>query len=59
MLKHIANNTEVDVVWEKWRETLEPLRRALNGALGKSWQEWETPREGDATWSAARKGGAR
>ncbi len=54
-LKDIANNTEVDVVWEKWRETLEPLRRALNGALGKAWQEWEIPREGDATWPAAEK----
>ena len=25
-LKSIANNAEIDVIWEKWQETLEPLR---------------------------------
>ena len=25
-LKSIANNTEIDVIWEKWQEMLEPLR---------------------------------
>ena len=34
-LKSIANNAEIDVIWEKWQETLEPLRAALNAALGK------------------------
>jgi adenine-specific DNA-methyltransferase len=34
-LKSIANNAEIDVIWEKWQETLEPLRARLNGALGR------------------------
>lgn len=49
-LKSIANNAEIDVIWEKWQPTLETQRAALNAALGKSWQEWEVPREADAAW---------
>jgi adenine-specific DNA-methyltransferase len=51
-LKSIANNAEIDVIWEKWQETLEPLRKALNAALGKSWEEWEIPREDGEPWDA-------
>ena len=32
-LKSIANNAEIDVIWERWQATLEPLRAALNAAL--------------------------
>ena len=49
-LKSIANNAEIDTIWEAWRETLEPLRQRLNAALGRSWEEWEIPREADAGW---------
>jgi adenine-specific DNA-methyltransferase len=34
-LKSIANNAEIDVIWEKWQQTLEPLRARLNAALGR------------------------
>jgi adenine-specific DNA-methyltransferase len=54
-LKSIANNAEVDVIWDQWQATLEPLREKLNGALKTNWQEWEIPREVDANWSAAIK----
>ncbi len=54
-LKSIANNTEIDVLWEKWQATLEPLRAALNKALKQTWEEWEIPREADASWSEAAK----
>ncbi len=50
-LKSIANNAEIDVIWDKWQEKLEPLRDALNKALKKTLQEWEIPREADAKWS--------
>jgi len=50
-LKSIANNTEIDVIWGRWQETLEPLREGLNQALGTSWEEWEIPREADGDWS--------
>jgi len=45
MLKDIANNAEIDVIWGKWQERLEPLRAALNKLTGKKWQEWEVPRD--------------
>lgn len=44
-LKSIANNAEIDVIWENYQEQLEPLRESLNAAFGESWQEWEVPRE--------------
>jgi adenine-specific DNA-methyltransferase len=34
-LKSIANNAEIDVIWETYQQTLEPLRAELNKALGK------------------------
>ena len=49
-LKSIANNVEIDVIWEKFQETLEPLRRELNDALGTSYEEWEIPRDADDAW---------
>lgn len=51
-LKSIANNAEIDVIWDKWQERLEPLRQELNDATGKAWQEWEVPREPQAGWSS-------
>lgn len=50
-LKSIANNTEIDVIWEKWQAKLEPLKETLNNKLKTSWQEWEIPRETDAKWN--------
>ena len=49
-LKSIANNAEIDVIWDKWLAKLNPLRETLNRALKKTWQEWEIPREVDAKW---------
>ena len=54
-LKSIANNAEIDVIWENWQKTLEPLREQLNAALKRSWQEWGVPREAEGGWSAASK----
>jgi len=51
-LRDIANNAEIDVIWEKWQERLEPLRAELNQLTGKNWQEWEIPREADPSWSS-------
>ena len=54
-LKSIANNAEIDVIWDQWQAKLEPLRESLNTALKKTWQEWEIPREADAKWPDAAK----
>jgi adenine-specific DNA-methyltransferase len=50
-LKSIANNSEIDVIWDNWQKVLEPLREAMNKALKKGWLEWEIPREADSAWS--------
>ncbi|MDL1876045.1 site-specific DNA-methyltransferase, partial [Cytophagia bacterium CHB2] len=49
-LKSIANNAEIDVIWEEYQKTLEPLREQLNKALKKKWEEWEIPREAEDKW---------
>jgi adenine-specific DNA-methyltransferase len=51
-LKSIANNAEIDVIWDAWQAKLEPLRSELNSILGKTWEEWEIPREPLASWSS-------
>ena len=49
-LRDIANNSEVDVIWEDTQEHLEPLRKRINDGLGTSWDEWEVPHEVDEDW---------
>ena len=44
-LKSIANNAEIDVIWEQHQQVLEPLRAQINETLGTQWQEWEIPRQ--------------
>ena len=62
-LKSIANNAEIDVIWQQHQEKLEPLRQRLNATLNRSgeraspaeagdhgpWEEWEVPRRLDET----------
>jgi adenine-specific DNA-methyltransferase len=50
-LKAIANNAEIDVIWDEWGKRLEPLRLALNDELGEHWEEWEIPRDTNDAWS--------
>ena len=51
-LKSIANNAEIDVIWERWQEALEPLRDDLNTRLDAGWEEWQVPREASEDWPA-------
>ena len=52
-LGSIANNAEIDVIWENYQERLETLRASLNTAVCETWEEWEIPREPDEIWSDA------
>jgi adenine-specific DNA-methyltransferase len=49
MLKSIANNEEIDVIYEKWQKELEPLRAKINEIADESCEEWEIPREVEGT----------
>ena len=55
MLKSIANNAEIDVIWEKYQERLEPIRKQLNDILNHKWEEWEIPLKSDSKWPDAAK----
>ena len=50
-LRDIANNAEIDVIWEDFQQLMEPVRARLNSHLGTSWEEWEIPRETEDDWS--------
>ena len=54
-LKSIANNAEIDVIYDRWQRTLEPLRAKLNELLGESWEDWQIPREAADKWPAPAK----
>ena len=51
-LRDIANNAEIDVIYEDFQQELEPVRTALNTALETEWEEWEIPRDADVSWPA-------
>jgi adenine-specific DNA-methyltransferase len=54
-LKAIANNAEIDVIWDKWQAQLAPICEQLSVACGlkKTLQEWEVPRERPTNWPPA------
>ena len=51
-LRDIANNAEIDVIYEEYQRELEPVRSVLNTALETEWEEWEIPRDADESWPA-------
>jgi adenine-specific DNA-methyltransferase len=54
----IANNAEIEVIWEKWQDVLQPLRRQLNDALSTNFEEWDIPRDLDV-WLDGKDGQAK
>ena len=54
MLRDIANNSEIDVIWDEHEQQLAPLRERLSSAIGQSGtlEEWEVPRELPDDWPA-------
>jgi len=43
-LRDIANNAEIDTIYESWQPFLEERRAWLNAQLDTTWEEWEVPR---------------
>jgi adenine-specific DNA-methyltransferase len=54
-LKSIANNSEIDVIWQDYQALLESLRQRLNDQVRQNWNDWEIPRLANANWSAKAK----
>ncbi len=57
----VANNAEIDTIWEEAQEKLEPLRAEINAMRGRDgsdpdlppFEEWTMPREPGAPWPDA------
>ena len=54
-LKSIANNAEIDVIWEKWQADARATARGAERRAGEAWEEWEIPREAEPSWPHAAK----
>ena len=54
-LKSIANNAEIDVIWDKWQAKIASLSDQLSVACGlkKTLEEWEIPHEAPSHWPPA------
>ena len=50
-LRAIAKNVEIDVVWERFRASLDQLRSRMNKLLGNDWEEWDVPNSADDEWA--------
>lgn len=47
----VADNVEIDVISDRWQETIDRLRQSLNAELAESWEEWEVPPLLEESWS--------
>ena len=54
-LRTIANNLDIDVIWDSYAEKLQNLRQHLNSALNLDLPEWEILREIKDNWPEAAK----
>ncbi len=55
MLKTIANNAEIDVIWDEYQAKMEPLRVQLNAETNEAYEEWEIPGEVNESWTETAK----
>jgi len=54
-LRSIANNAEIEVIWEKYQGKMEHLCEQLNKEVNKAWEEREIPPQVDDSWSSEAK----
>lgn len=54
-LKSIANNNEIDVIYDKWQKLIDPLIHQLNVLTNNSYEEWEIPFIAQEHWSTKAK----
>lgn len=50
-LKSIANNEEIDHIYERYHPAIEKALADLNKSLKQNWQEWEVPYEAYSEWN--------
>jgi adenine-specific DNA-methyltransferase len=42
-LKAIANSEQIDVIYGRHQEKMEPIRTEINKLMGTNWEEWQIP----------------
>ena len=52
-LRSIANNSEIDVIHDRFQQEMDPMRAELNSMLETEWEEWEIPRHSGNPWPDA------
>ena len=52
-LRNIANNSEIDIIYDQFQLEMEPIRAELNRVLDTEWNDWEIPREPGEPWPDA------
>jgi len=50
-LSTIVSNTEIDLIYENYKESMDNLRSKLNKYVNKNWEDWEVPKEINIKWS--------
>ena len=50
-LRSIANNSEIDSIFETFQKEMESVLEKLNISLGFFWKEWEVPKEAKLNWT--------
>ena len=54
-MKSIANNTEIDVIWDKYQSSIADMLSKLNAQINETLQEWEIPHKPGENWSLEAK----
>jgi adenine-specific DNA-methyltransferase len=54
-LKSIANNSEIEVIWENYLTRMNSIRNQLNSILSKTYEEWEVPHVIQKDWPESAK----
>jgi adenine-specific DNA-methyltransferase len=49
-LGQIANNAEIDVIWEKYERSMNSLQAQINSILESNWRDWEVPHAAGQDW---------
>ena len=50
-MKVIAQNKEIDIIWDKWATKIDECLKELNFTLKNKWLEWEVPTVAENNWS--------
>ena len=52
-LRDIANNAEIDKIYDRFQQEMEPIRDEMNHLLETKWEEWDIPRDSGDPWPEA------